>query len=628
MQIPDTPRRVTENEVLDDPLPPSAMTFDSRPDLLNTSVNLPVNPYKRRRSHSIDWTYGPTAKHRSRRNLSRGDLSPRSEVKNAVQESDQIVYSPTRGRIEEVVVDAVAQRPSLAARGAAPRMLVEGGSWIPSVLRHTKIRDLLHLVINESLHVGGRPESSTSESTPLGERIEVHARSSNGEPCVKVIEWSVDSQVPDTLLVDERDLAKLISCVFLNAVKFTESGEITVSATLSSRGQYIRINIRDTGTGIPEAFLPNLFKPFAREDDSTTRTKDGLGLGLLVAKGLSRKMGGDLLCVRSSTSGPDRGSEFEIRVPITPNGNSCRPGTPYNGCTTPSQSDHPPFDFNSPRGPIDTDKAKNLGTDGEAMTPPEKTSPPLDGQFAQTSPANVTNGSASKPRPSSSSPPRTAGHPPTSNLHGSGLAKKYPLTFLVAEDNQINRKILVNMLHKLGYRDVYEAYDGKEAVRIMRDTLLSHYPLPSPASSPSLNGSDSGIENPSSPNGAPQGKNTTKPIDVVLMDLWMPEMDGYEATTRIFQLVDEHRSRLAPHANERSSPHESRRSFWGENGDSYFPSVSPISPKVLAVSADVTDEALGRASQVGMQGYMTKPYKLADLERLILDFCGDEVSPV
>ncbi|KAL1965640.1 hypothetical protein VTN77DRAFT_5317 [Rasamsonia byssochlamydoides] len=607
MEIPETPRKVAENEALDDPLPPSAVTFDSRPN----SSNLPVNPYKRQRSHSVDWTYGPAPKHRSRRNLSQGSLSPRSEVKNAVQESDKIVYSPTRGRIEEVVVNAVAQRPSLAARRAAPQMLMEGGSWIPSVLRHTKIRDLLHLVINESLHVGGRPESTMSETTPLGERIEVHARSSNGETCVKVIEWSVDSRVPDTLLVDERDLAKLISCVFLNAVKFTESGDITVSATLSSRGQYIRINVRDTGTGIPEAFLPNLFKPFAREDDSTTRTKDGLGLGLLVAKGLSRKMGGDLICVRSSTSGPDRGSEFEIRVPISPSGNSCRPVTPYNECTTPSQSDQPPFEFNSPH---DNDQARILGTREEAMTTPDKTSPPLD-QFTRTRPA-------SQSRPSSFSPLR-GGHPPTSHQHNGGLAKKYPLTFLVAEDNQINRKILVNMLHKLGYRDVYEAYDGKEAVRIMRDTLLSYYPLPSPASSPSLNGSDSGIENPSSPNGPLQGKRT-KPIDVVLMDLWMPEMDGYEATTRIFQLVDEHRSRLAPHGND----HDSRRSFWGENGDSYFPSVSQISPKVLAVSADVTDEALGRASQVGMQGYMTKPYKLADLERLIVDFCGDESSPV
>ncbi|KAJ6171985.1 CheY-like superfamily [Penicillium chermesinum] len=50
---------------------------------------------------------------------------------------------------------------------------------------------------------------------------------------------------------------------------------------------------------------------------------------------------------------------------------------------------------------------------------------------------------------------------------------------------------------------------------------------------------------------------------------------------------------------------------------------TPQPPTILAVSADVTDEALARASKVGIKGYMTKPYKLTDLERLILGFCGD-----
>lgn len=58
------------------------------------------------------------------------------------------------------------------------------------------------------------------------------------------------------------------------------------------------------------------------------------------------------------------------------------------------------------------------------------------------------------------------------------------------------------------------------------------------------------------------------------------------------------------------------------------PVRGPQPPTVLAVSADVTDEALNRASKVGIKGYMTKPYKLSDLERLILGFCGSPVDTV
>jgi CheY-like chemotaxis protein len=83
----------------------------------------------------------------------------------------------------------------------------------------------------------------------------------------------------------------------------------------------------------------------------------------------------------------------------------------------------------------------------------------------------------------------------------SNLATKYPLNFLVAEDNKINRKLLVSMLSKFGYRKISEAHDGAEAVRQMALPRAHH-----------------------------------DQIDVVLMDLWMPLMDGYEATERILKM--------------------------------------------------------------------------------------------
>ena len=595
MQVPDTPEVSREEDGMTGSCRSIDNSIDSRPNILIEGSNISVNPYKRRRTAPHDWSYPSSPKQRSIKAPRRGSSadredSPRTaEVKSVVEESDKIVHATPQRQMEQVLADAVGQNSD----GSGRPMNRPAPIFPPLVLQYTKIRELLRLVINESLHVGGRPDSAVAEATPLGERIEVRSRSSDGRSSTKVINWSVDTSVPDSLFFDEKDLAKLISCVFLNALKFTEAGSICIRTMLSHKGRYVIISVCDTGTGIPATFLPNLFKAFAREDGSTTRSKEGLGLGLLVAKGLSRRLGGDLTCVRSSTSDPGRGSEFEIRLPMNPNDCVSRPGTPVIETPAPSQVSHPSPESNTSSDPM-TDQSRTVSATETAPSPSISPSQP------KPECTELVNRTAGNPRQGEVDLPEvtrrlSVASRSTSFLSSQGfdrnLAAKHPLTFLVAEDNMINRRILVNMLGKLGYKDVYEAFNGKEAVRVVGDILDSNSDIPT-----DMMLDDSGDLR------ADTIANTSgqKFIDVVLMDLWMPDMDGYEATEKILDMVSEHRDRISQQDPDAPLPPE---------------------PTVLAVSADVTEAAINKATKVGMDGYMTKPYKLNDLAKLILDYC-------
>ncbi|THZ22506.1 hypothetical protein D6C90_09410 [Aureobasidium pullulans] len=477
--------------------------------------------------------------------------------------------SPTEGMKQGVhEAETIPEGRSHFPRSPRPSIApLQGDRAIAPGVRHTNLRRVLQYVVNEGLKVGGRPESAIAQETHLGEIIEVCTRSAKGEPRTKLIEWSVDGTVPETILADEKDLAKLISCVFLNATKFTEQGNITVTAKLSPKARYIVIKCTDTGPGIPAAFLPRLFQPFSQEDPSLTRQSEGLGLGLLVAKGLARKLGGDLFCIRADTTGPKRGSEFEMRIPLRAGDTTTRPPSPFG---TPSHnrvrqsnsidSDGRPSPMPNFSGSHARTRSDTSNRDLASPTEKPATSDPLAAPAVRSPPALTHTHSFPMP----SFPPRQpsiSGRKSSASITGidRNLATKYPLNFLVAEDNKINRKLLVSMLNKFGYKTVIEAYDGAEAVRQM-------------------------------------SKNPT--VDVVLMDLWMPFMDGYEATEKILAMTH------------------------GKNG------VCGGTPTVLAVTADVTDGALERAAKVGMKGFMTKPFKLMDLQRLILEYCARSGSEV
>ena len=140
------------------------------------------------------------------------------------------------------------------------------------------------------------------------------------------------------------------------------------------------------------------------------------------------------------------------------------------------------------------------------------------------------------------------------------LATEYPLNILIAEDNPTNRNIAIASLNKLGYskENITVAFDGLEAV--------DHY--------------EKSLSSPSK-----------ERFDAILMDIWMPNMDGYEATMKIKELADTHGQKTT----------------------------------IVAVSADITEDSVQRSKDAGMKGFLAKPYKILDIEHLIIEHfnkCG------
>jgi signal transduction histidine kinase len=118
------------------------------------------------------------------------------------------------------------------------------------------------------------------------------------------------------LRTDYTKLMQILNNLIGNAVKFTERGSVTVRAFLRSEQQDIRIEVEDTGCGIPENKIVTIFESFKQADGSTTRKFGGTGLGLAITKKFC-----DMLHIEigvESTRG--EGSLFWLHVPV-----SCTP---------------------------------------------------------------------------------------------------------------------------------------------------------------------------------------------------------------------------------------------------------------------------------------------------------------
>ena len=118
--------------------------------------------------------------------------------------------------------------------------------------------------------------------------------------------------VPTELVGDPTRLRQVLLNLLGNAVKFTESGEVSLRVTRDADPTTLRFTVSDTGIGIPGAKLAQVFERFTQADSSTTRRFGGSGLGLTISKRLVELMGGRIW-VESELG---KGSVFAFAVPL------------------------------------------------------------------------------------------------------------------------------------------------------------------------------------------------------------------------------------------------------------------------------------------------------------------------
>ncbi|MEM6644995.1 MAG: ATP-binding protein [Bacteroidota bacterium] len=128
---------------------------------------------------------------------------------------------------------------------------------------------------------------------------------------------SVASRVPVLVYSDPTRLRQILLNLLGNAIKFTETGYVTVMLDAAQRGDgayLFRFRVQDTGIGIAPEHLETIFEAFTQADSSTTRKYGGTGLGLAITQRLCRLLGGDLTVESVEGEGSTFTASFVARV--------------------------------------------------------------------------------------------------------------------------------------------------------------------------------------------------------------------------------------------------------------------------------------------------------------------------
>ncbi len=169
----------------------------------------------------------------------------------------------------------------------------------------TTLNDILDLARLDSAPDAGLPEPFDAADAMRGVAARLQAQAQTAGLALRVEDDGGDTHVVQPPEAFDRVASILIG----NAIKFTERGEVHVS--LLTAPEFVALRVQDTGVGIGEAFLPELFEPFMQESDGQNRRFEGNGLGLAVARRLAHHMGAEIRV----WSRKGEGTLFEVALP-------------------------------------------------------------------------------------------------------------------------------------------------------------------------------------------------------------------------------------------------------------------------------------------------------------------------
>jgi two-component system, cell cycle sensor histidine kinase PleC len=135
------------------------------------------------------------------------------------------------------------------------------------------------------------------------------------EPLIQRSNLAVTVRMRGTLpavRTDREKVKQIVLNLLSNALKFTPTGSVTISASVETRRRLITIVVRDTGVGIPEESQGKIFEDFRQLDNSPARGYGGTGLGLPICRRLAEMLGGSI----DVESQVGEGSTFTLRLPV------------------------------------------------------------------------------------------------------------------------------------------------------------------------------------------------------------------------------------------------------------------------------------------------------------------------